>query len=533
MNSAQELQRIIPDLYLNRDNGDLVRYFEACGVLLDQMQQTLLQRLADNFPDNPVDGSLACQDWLIPYFARLLDVKLVSPTPRGQRDEVANAISWRQSKGTLRTIEAVAQSVGQLEMVLHEGWRRVAITARIDTPLISAVAYGYDREAPAAYPSLAARHPGLPAATVDFGCPAGAVPAGPANPAVQQSTVDGDTHLWRQASFHGAPCHPGSYDDPSRRTVDFRSGNWRDGHFHPRKVLLYYAPPAGFFSPQMQGTVWPSGADSIDELDWPLASDPFGADFHDLIEVIDEPGRTIFRNRLFGSEAFLPVRISRVVHFGQGPSATPGDPDTHIWRFEGIVFNSRMVVHSGRVEFDECAARRVEILSVDADEPVMDARNSLIKALQATQGLVQLEYCTLLNAVALGSIKASDCLFRGDIRGASGPNPPAAGCVRYSRVTPEQVQIQALHPGLHLKHVSTLDPVMFTESFGERGCGVLHPATPKAIRQGADGGGELGAYHQRRLAMLPEAVLEKLADFLPVGYEAVPIPDERMLALPD
>ncbi len=534
MKSAQELQRIIPDVYLNRDQGDLVQYLDGCGVLLDQFQHTLLQRLADNFPDNPVDGSLACQDWLIPYFARLLDVRLVSPSVRGRRDEVSNAIRWRQSKGTLRTIEEVAQSVGQFEIVLHEGWRRVAITPRIDTPRISAVAYGYAEDAPMDFPSLAARHPGLPATTLDLRCPADAVAASADNPAMEQSTIDGDTHLWRQASYHGTPCHPQRFADPSLRTVDFRSSDWRVGHFHPRKMLLYYVPPAGFFSPQAKGTVWPAGADLMDNRDWPLDDDPFSAEFHKLIDIISEADRTTFRNRTFGSENFIPVRVSHVTHFGQGPSATPADPDTHTWRFEGIILDNQINLHSGRIELDQCAVRRIVLATNDLIEPVLDASNSVLKFIDAEPALAQFEYCTVLDAVRLGALKASDCIFLGTVRSNGAPNtPPANGCVRYSRITPEQVDLQTLHGGMHLKHVHTAAPFMFSKMFGERGCGVLHPAADESLRHGADDNGEMGAYHMLRLALLPESVVDKLADFLPVGYEAVPIPDFTMLAMPD
>ena len=160
---GKKLYQIVPAVYRSRDTGDLEKYFAACGLPLDQIYATLTQRLADNFPDNPLDGSLACQDWLLLYFAQLLDVRLVSPLVKGKRDEVANAVRWRQGKGTLRVVEEVAQAIGQLEVVIQEGWKRVAMTPRLNTPCITATAYGYEQDAPTEYPSLAARHPGLPA----------------------------------------------------------------------------------------------------------------------------------------------------------------------------------------------------------------------------------------------------------------------------------------------------------------------------------------------------------------------------------
>jgi len=68
--------------------------------------------------------------------------------------------------------------------------------------------------------------------------------------------------------------------------------------------------------------------------------------------------------------------------------------------------------------------------------------------------------------------------------------------------------------------------------FGEPGCATLHPATAEAIRFGAEDGSEMGAYHSRRYSLLLAAVQDKLNDFLPVGMEAVIIPDLRLHRLP-
>ena len=54
---------LLPEVYRNRDNtgwgaggsveklGDLARYLDACGVMLDQIRNTLDQRLVDSFAD--------------------------------------------------------------------------------------------------------------------------------------------------------------------------------------------------------------------------------------------------------------------------------------------------------------------------------------------------------------------------------------------------------------------------------------------------------------------------------------------------
>jgi hypothetical protein len=512
-NNAQRLYHIVPAVYRNRDTGDLDRYFRGCGLLLDQLQATLRQRLADNFPDTPLDGSLPCQDWLLPYFADLLNVRLVSPLPAGRRAEVANAVRWRQGKGTLWVIEEIAQAVSQLEAVLQEGWRRVAVTPRLGLPRIPATAYGYAADVDMEPPAMAARHPGLPAVTVDFRCPSGAVAAAPSNPAAQRSIVDGDARIWRQTSRHGTPCHPGSYEDVSRRTVDFRSPDWRKGHYHPDRLLLYTVPPAGFFHPAAPVVNW---------------ADPPDAPFLDLIEVEERDHRTIFRNRTFGTEGFMPVRVRGVIELGQAPDGV-GPADFHTWRFEGLILENRLEADGGRVELEGCAAWKAEAHGIDTETPVISAKDCLFRSVQAARGLTRLEYCTVLATTLTEALQASDCIFTGLIRKDHiPPAPPASGCVRYSRIHRNQNG-----GGMRLNDITRRVPVFFADDFGDRGCGVLHPATPAAIRRGAEDGGEMGACHKEWLSRLPEALTDKLQDYMPVGLTAGVIPDPRLLEMPD
>ena len=50
------------------------------------------------------------------------------------------------------------------------------------------------------------------------------------------------------------------------------------------------------------------------------------------------------------------------------------------------------------------------------------------------------------------------------------------------------------------------------------------------MRYAAEDGTEPGAFHFLQLSLRYEAVKEKLSDYLPVGYEAVAIPDDELLA---
>jgi hypothetical protein len=509
--AAATLYDIVPGVYRNRDTGDLQKLFAGAGPLLDQIEQTLRQRLADNFIAGPEPGEPPLQDWLTPYFADLFDVRLVSPTAEGRRAEVANAVAWRQGKGSLQTLEAIAESIAGLEVVVHEGWQRVATTPRLNTPLVSARYYGYAEDAPDAPPSFAALHPGLLAVTPDISRPSGAV-AAQQGPGSQQSTVDGNTHVWRQASRHGAPCHPGAFDDQSRRTVDIRCPNWQTGHHHPANILLYTAPPPGFFRPPISTVQW---------------QDEPGAAFLEHIDIIEQPGLRIYRNRSVGQTDFRPVRIRRVIKLLQEDTGV-GPADALSIRFEGLILDNTLELDAGRVEFVDCAVRRVEVHAIDLEQPVISARNTLFKNLQGARALTRLEYCTVLETCFTEQLQASDCIFTGDLkRDHDSDEPPRAGCLRFCAVPAGQPT-----GALRLHACTTEAPVFFSDRFGERSCAVLHPASPDAVKHAAEDGTEAGCYHDLYLTRLFEAVVEKLDDFLPMGRHAVLIPDPQLLQRP-
>jgi hypothetical protein len=170
----------------------------------------------------------------------------------------------------------------------------------------------------------------------------------------------------------------------------------------------------------------------------------------------------------------------------------------------------------------------VEVHSIDIETPVITVRDCLIREVQAARGLSQLEYCTVLETALSEVLWASDCIFLGRVRkDHPTPKAPDSGCIRYSRVQRNQDQ-----GGMRFIENTRQAPVMFSSRFGERGCGILHPATPATIRQGAEDGGEMGAYHGDHLSLLAEAVVDKLHDYLPVGLQAVVIPDPRLLEMP-
>jgi hypothetical protein len=556
--TGRQLYALLPEVYRSRDNGDLAGLLDGLGHLLGLVRSTLEQRLADSFPDEPLDGR-ACQPWLLPYFAELVDARLVSPDPSGQRAEVANAIGWRQIKGTLASVEQVAQDVGRFEVEVQEGWKRVAATPRTGWSLPTR-----PTGRPGANPFAVDR----PLGTVAFGLHARAVQPKNADDPAAHRFLTRDLR-WRQANPHGAPCFPGSYEDPSARTVDMRSPDWRKGHHHPRRLLLYFPPPAGFFQPEATPVQWSDWDAAAQDLDAQIANlNQLGKDVHDIGD-----GRVIERLQPQGSPVLYRIRKGEEVQ-AERTTATEGAAVTRLrfgdqwleetldstvrelrslgdvvqiqgnlalsgemtWIFDRLAFLGKIDVQTGRLVLRGSAANRVAVDNADLEEPVVDAAGSLLGSLSAA-GLARLEYVTVLGALSAGRLQASDSIFTGRGGAVTVPKVTDAAldhCVRYSRIdaATANVVMRYCTSSAPLYVELDFDDGRRPAGFGEPGCGVLHPACPRAIRSGAEDGGEMGAFHDRRYSLALEAVSTKLQDFLPLGLDAVLIPDSRLHGVP-
>lgn len=478
------LYRLLPSIYRERDNGDLENYLDAFGGLLDAIQHTLEQLHADSFPDTPPEGQ-TCQDWILPYFAQLLDVRLVSPGAKGRRAEIAHAVAWRQGKGTPWVVEEIAEAVGDLEVEIIEGWQRVATTARLNMPLLPARDFGVSPEPDMAIPSEAAQHPALSAVMVDLRR---------LSRAVQHPVACLGGKTWIQGNPHGVPCFPHGYDDATHRTVDFRTPDWRQGHHHPRTLLLYAAPPASFFP------------NDITEIKWTDRARP---EYEADIEIVEDAGSYRIRNR-----SGRPIKFT-------GPAMLSAHKDYYI---EGFAFSTTVNCQHGRLFLRNVAAPKVVAQHHGHSLPALTARGCLFRDVSTATGLMRLEYCTVLRKAVCEWIEASDCIFVGRVQ-KDHPTlhpPPQSGCIRYSRLLTKVLGAVAV------VRCTTVRPLFFSDHYGDRSCGVLHPAALAAIRHGAEDGGEMGAYHDRNYVLHWEAIVDKLQDFLPVGIEAVVIPDANL-----
>lgn len=541
---GKRLLEWLPNHWRTRDDGgNLAGLLAVYGELLDALHATVHQQLYDGFPDRDEHGN-HCQDWLIPYFARLLDVQLVSPDADGRRAEVAKAVYWRQRKGSRVSLEDIAEAVGQFEVELQEGWKRVAMTPRIDRPLLPELAYGEEPIHGPKTPALAARHPGLPACTPDFRFCSRAVQCGIGNDGAAHTRFPGvaEPVSWRQTNRHGLACAPDSYQDISRRIVDLRTPDGRRGRYHPRRVLLHLPPPEGFFPRSHASVQWQQILPLMSEA---LANGTGGL-HDDLIEVsaaktldngIEGPLITI---RGVGA---APVRLRGVVSLEQRA----------VYRFVNLWLDNRVDIRGGRVHCVGCAVRHLRSTVADRKQPVIAASNSLLKRIEAARGLVRLEYVTVLEALLAEALEASDSILLPSLHKDRVDNDvPGSGCLRYSRLPffpedavglgPADLAGNRLSEWLSQGRRSPLScsvdtcttemPLFWSEVFGEPGCGVLHPQCPSSIQAGAEDGGEMGGYHGHRYVLRRQAVLEKMREFLPVGMEAALITDPSLACVP-
>lgn len=536
------LWRLLPQLYRQRDNGDLALYLDSLGELLDRILRTLDQRLRDTSPTT-------CQPWLLPYFAELLDVRLVSPEVEGQREEVANAVAWRQRKGTAPCVEEIAERVGLFEVEVQEGWRRVATTARIGMPLLPVQALGETAEPDMGNPLEAAQHPGLPVAMVDLRVSSRARRLAQPTPVSRRTNFAGERILWQQASPHGAPCFPESYEDVSRRTIDLRTPRGRAGRYHPRNVLLFVPPPEGFFSPRQRRVRWadrlsPPEGEALTTAGPNVTRREDGTRltvtarrtslFEEREEVEERPDGRRVRRRVFrGLGPTLPVFGGRI-HF----EGAPAEGESLEYVFQRVVLLNTLTVEYARVRLDEVAASRVLGLRMaDVAQPVLRAKDCLLGYARTAMGLMELEYCTVLAGLVAEALHASDCIILGSLRKdlPKDSGPPRAACVRYCCVPFLAGETDFTGFGDWSVYIPTLvtePPVFYASSFGAPGCGVLHPEAPERICFGAEDGGEMGAYHHRRYCLREHAVRSKLDEFLPVGTRPVLVRDERLTHAP-
>jgi hypothetical protein len=109
--ATDKLWALLPEVYRAQDSpmldqpGPLHELIRRLAVQVAVVRRNL-DRL---WEDQSIE---ACEDWVIPYIAALVDTNLVpAMDARGQRLDVANTINYRRRKGTLGLVEQLAADV--------------------------------------------------------------------------------------------------------------------------------------------------------------------------------------------------------------------------------------------------------------------------------------------------------------------------------------------------------------------------------------------------------------------------------------
>jgi len=465
---GEQLYNLLPEVYRTRDKltayssgvsgtEDLAKYLDAHGYLLDLIYATLQQQLQDVLPK-------VSQDWLLPYFAQLLAANLLSPESEGKHAEVDNAIAWRQRKGTLKCAEDIAQAIGQMEVEVQEGWKRVAMTPRVGDSLIPATAWDNTLNIDLDIPSQAIKHPGLPAATVDLRYPSRAIKTDATNPSAKVTRVAGIKDTWRQANSHGTPCFPGSFEDISRRTVDLRIGTEQYGYYHHKRLLLFVPPPTGMF---------------------PLA--PIKISWSDalargLISETLEAGFTIYSNT-----------TTRILQVFDSDDSNVNDTITlasgYQYKINNIHFLHTLLLTEGNLELKQVQAEKVKVDSFSTDLPVLTAQDCLFDTLSVGNGIAKLDSCTVRTIGFLKSVDINDSIVM-DVS-----EDTLTGAIQYSRI-PESINSNI--ENRTIEDCVSDDPEFFSSETTLEGKSVLGPTAPQSIYSGASDGDEMGYFHYGR-----------------------------------
>jgi hypothetical protein len=132
---AQLLYEAIPALYKLDDQqakhlgeperAELERFVKVLAGPLATVRQSIEELHADFFIDT-------ANDWVIPYLARMIGLRLVFPDADSNRRDVRNAVGWRRRKGPPATLQELGNELtGQL-VVTDEGWKRVQLAQDLD-----------------------------------------------------------------------------------------------------------------------------------------------------------------------------------------------------------------------------------------------------------------------------------------------------------------------------------------------------------------------------------------------------------------
>jgi hypothetical protein len=124
---TEKLWQLVPEVYRNEDGlatnpGVLRRIVELIGAEAARSRRSIDRLWEDQHIET-------CDDWAVPYIGDLVGARLVSAHDRrARRVDVANAIKFRRRRGTPDLLDSLVRAMSGWDVVLVEGFRRLART---------------------------------------------------------------------------------------------------------------------------------------------------------------------------------------------------------------------------------------------------------------------------------------------------------------------------------------------------------------------------------------------------------------------
>lgn len=144
-----------------------------------------------------------------------------------------------------------------------------------------------------------------------------------------------------------------------------------------------------------------------------------------------------------------------------------------------------------------------------------DFSDSILQSIFLPDADVSLTRCTVIDSMVVRTIDASECLLIGKATAVN----VQQGCIRFSGWTtgsmlPRQFETIELPVGTSL---------FGSTDFGESSYCLLTTAAPIEVREGGEGGREMGAFAGAGWPLKKRGLVAKLAEFLPIGLVPVVI----------
>jgi hypothetical protein len=195
----------------------------------------------------------------------------------------------------------------------------------------------------------------------------------------------------------------------------------------------------------------------------------------------------------------------------------PDDPLQSATAADGVPLEPTRLRVEGRVAkltIDRSVLARVETTGAGRVS-FADLSDSVLQSLALPDADACLTRCTVIDSTHARTIDASECLFAGP----SSAVDRQRGCLRFSGWAagsdlPRKFECAELPTGAN---------PFATTRFGEPHYCVLSAAAPAAVREGGEGGREMGAFAAAGWPLKKRGLAAKFAEFLPIGLVPVVI----------